>query len=168
MIREAPRVGVRSGPGYFFMAGLLLCAGCTIERGSEDSTEETLPGPVEPVDSLRVVLQVPPQVGSGTDVPIQLRIENVGARTLDLSLQGRDIVFDVLVSDSRGEIVWRRLEGETTQSILQVVPLAVGEVLTLRATWPQRAGPGEYSVSAVIPTDAFPLRPQPVRLRIVE
>lgn len=70
------------------------------------------------------------------------------------------------MTDSRGEIVWRRLEGQSTQSILQLVSLEVGEALTLRASWPQRVSPGNYFVSAVIPTDASPLRSERVRLRV--
>jgi hypothetical protein len=122
-------------------------------------------------DSMRVEIVVPPRVAAGVPVPIAIRIGNTTARPIELHLQGRTVVFDLIVS--RGDIVvWRRLEGESVTAILQLRMLAPGEVLELKDTWLQKdgtgrpVGPGEYSVTGVVPTDAAPLRAGPVTLII--
>jgi Intracellular proteinase inhibitor len=122
-------------------------------------------------DSMRVELVVPPKVAAGAPVPIAIRISNTTARPIELHLQGRTVVFDLIVS-RRDAVVWRRLEGEAVTAILQLRMLAPGEVLELKDTWHQTdgagrpVGPGEYSVSGMVPTDAAPLRVGPVRLTI--
>jgi hypothetical protein len=122
-------------------------------------------------DSMRVEIVVPPKVAAGVPVPIAIRIGNTTDRPIELHLQGRTIVFDLIVS--RGDaVVWRRLEGESVTAILQLRLLAPGEVLELKDNWQQHDGrgrpikPGEYSVTGVVPTDAAPLRAGPVTLTI--
>jgi hypothetical protein len=122
-------------------------------------------------DSMQVEIVVPPKVAAGAPVPITIRIGNTTARPIELHLQGRTVVFDLIVS--RGDaVVWRRLEGESVTAILQLRMLAPGEVLELKDTWQQKdgtgrpVGPGEYSVTGVVPTDAAPIRAGPVTLRI--
>jgi hypothetical protein len=122
-------------------------------------------------DSMRVEIVVPPKIAPGAPVPITIRIGNTTARPIELHLQGRTVVFDLVVS--RGDaVVWRRLEGESVTAILQLRMLAPGEVLELKDTWHQRdgtgraVGPGEYSVTGVVATDAAPLRAGPVTLTI--
>ena len=120
---------------------------------------------------MRVEIVVPPRVAAGESVPIAIRITNAGDRPIELHLQGRTVVFDLIVS--RGDaVVWRRLEGESVTAILQLRTLAAGEVLELKDTWQQQdgrgrpVGPGEYGVSGEVPTDGAPLRAGPVRLTI--
>jgi hypothetical protein len=122
-------------------------------------------------DSMRVEIVVPPKVAVGVPVPIAIRIGNTAARPIELHLQGRTVVFDLTVS--RGDaLVWRRLEGEAVTAILQLRVLAPGEVLELKDTWQQTdgtgrpVGPGTYSVTGMVPTDAAPLRAGPVTLTI--
>jgi hypothetical protein len=122
-------------------------------------------------DSMRVDLVVPPNVAAGVPVPIAIRIGNTTTRPIELHLQGRTVVFDLIVS--RGDaVVWRRLEGESVTAILQLRMLAPGEVLELKDTWQQvdragrRVGPGEYAVSGEIPTDGAPLQAGPAPLTI--
>jgi hypothetical protein len=104
-------------------------------------------------------------------VPIVIRIANTGSRAIELHLQGRTTVFDLIVS-RQGTVVWRRLEGEAVAAILQLRILEPGEVLEFQDTWPQvdRAGrrvePGKYHVSGEIPTDGEPLRAGPLTLLI--
>lgn len=124
-------------------------------------------------DSLRFALLAPPEVRIGVPVPITLRLTNTGARPVELHLQGRDIVFDVVVTREDGAPVWRRLEHAVVPGILQVKVLAPGESLELRAQWRQQtsqgdaAGPGTYTLQGVLPTDdPQPLRTPPVRVRI--
>jgi hypothetical protein len=120
---------------------------------------------------MRVEIVAPPKVAAGAPVPIGIRIANTGGRAIELHLQGRTTVFDLVVS--RGDtVVWRRLEGESAPAILQLRTLGPGEVLELRDSWPQvdgagrRVGPGEYSVSGEVPTDGAPLRAGPIALVI--
>jgi hypothetical protein len=122
-------------------------------------------------DSMRVEIVVPPRVAAGEPVPIAIRITNAADRPIELHLQGRTVVFDLIVS--RGDaVVWRRLEGESVTAILQLRLLAPGEVLELKDAWQQvdragrRVGPGEYSVSGEIPTDGAPFRAGPAPLTI--
>lgn len=123
--------------------------------------------------SLRLSIDVPAEVHVGEPVPITLRLENVGARPLDLYLRGRTIAFDVLVTRDDGRAAWRRLTGEIVPAIVQHVPLKGGEVLELRTEWDQRGndgkpvGPGLYSAQGFLPTDALdPLATDPVQLHI--
>jgi hypothetical protein len=122
-------------------------------------------------DSMRVEIVVPPEVAAGEPVPIAIRIANPTDRPIEVHLQGRTVVFDLIVS--RGDaVVWRRLEGESVTAILQIRMLGPDEVLELKDVWRQvdragrRVGPGEYSVRGEIPTDGAPLRAGPVPLTI--
>ena len=114
---------------------------------------------------MRVEIVVPPRVAVGAPVPITLRIANTAERPIELHLQGRTIVFDLTVRRGAA-VVWRRLEGQSVPAILQIRMLAPGEVLELKETWDQQVGPGEYSVTGMVPTDAAPLRAGPVTLTI--
>jgi len=92
-------------------------------------------------------------------VPITVRAENIGAAAVDLYLRGRTVAFDVTVERSGGEVVWRRLDGEIVEAVLQLRTLAPGGSLTLRAQWNQRmanetpAPPGDYRLRGVLLTD---------------
>ena len=123
-------------------------------------------------ESLRLELAVPNRARVGEPVPIALRVINVGERPIDLYLQGRTIVFDIVVEGAAGDVVWRRLAGQTTQAILRLEVLAPGDTLELRDTWNQRTnrgvvvGPGTYTLRGLLPTDARPLETPPASLRI--
>lgn len=123
------------------------------------------------LDSMRVEIVVPRRVAAGAPVPMAIRIANTTRRPLELHLQGRSAIFDLTVR--RGDtVVWRRLEGEAVQAILQLRTLAPGEALVLEETWHQkddagkRVGPGEYTVSGTVPTDGAPIEAGPARLTI--
>jgi hypothetical protein len=114
---------------------------------------------------------VPPRVAAGAPVPIAIQIRNTADRPVELHLQGRTVVFDLIVSQ-HDTVVWRRLEGESVPAILQLRTLAPGEVLELKDAWEQedrdgrRVGPGEYSVRGEVPTDGAPILMGPVLLTI--
>lgn len=120
---------------------------------------------------MRVELVVPRKVEAGTPVPMAVRIGNTSKRQLELHFQGRSITFDLAVR-RHDSVVWRRLEGTAAPAILQIRMLAPGEVLELKDVWRQKdngggdVGPGEYSVTATIPTDAAPIRAGPVPLTV--
>ena len=109
--------------------------------------------------SLRISIDVLAEVRVGETVPMTLRLQNIGDRSLDLYLRGRTIAFDVVVTRNDGSVVWRRLEGEIIPAIIQHVLLGAGEVLALETEWDQRATagtpvePGLYYVQATLPTD---------------
>lgn len=106
-----------------------------------------------------VTLEVPQNVAVGAPVPISIRVKNETAAPLDLYLRGREVTFDIAIADSTGDGVWRRLEGEVTQAVLQLKTLAPGEVMELSHTWDQKSQrglqvpPGRYRVRANILTD---------------
>jgi hypothetical protein len=123
---------------------------------------------------MRLDLEVPPEVPAGQPVPIVLRLTNTANGRRELALQGRPIAYDVIVTQRDGAVVWRRLEGEVIQTILQLRTLAPGESLEFRHSWNQRSNsgepvaPGEYLVTGVLPTDPpAELRTQPVLVRIL-
>lgn len=119
-------------------------------------------------DTLQLSLVVPSDVASGAPVDVILSITNVTDRAVDLHLSGRDVTFDIVVKDAAGRTLWRRLDGVVTQSILQLKTLAAGESFELRDAWAHRypPPPGQYTITAEVPTDAEPLRFGPVPLRI--
>lgn len=110
---------------------------------------------------------------SGEPVPITLRVVNTDTGPLELSLLGRTPVFAITVTRLRGDVVWRRLEGQTMPMILQLRTLAPGEELVLRDDWDQRTKrgelvePGDYVVEGALLTDSQPLRTPAASLRIV-
>ena len=120
-----------------------------------------------------VSLDVPDTAKAGSPVPIRIRVKNESAAPLDLYLRGRDVTFDITVADSTGDPVWRKLEGEVTQAILQLKTLAPGEVMELSHTWDQKSQrgspvpPGSYTVRGSVLTDGrTTLEPPPAVLRI--
>lgn len=128
--------------------------------------------PATASDSLRLRLDVPDEVRVGESVPIALSVENVAERPIDLHLTGRTIAFDLVVVDTDGAVVWRRLEGAVIPAILQLRTLAPGEVLELDDTWNQRSNvgeavePGTYTVQGEVLTDEDPLVTPAEKLRI--
>jgi hypothetical protein len=157
----------------------LVVAGCAPERlGGKPATEaDRNPEPSmvpdsAPAGSLRFEIDLPPRVAVGEPVPITLRATNAGDDSIDLYLRGREIAFDITVASETGEIVWRRLEGQTVPAILQIRTLEPGESLELNEVWNQEtnagtpAKPGLYAVKGTFPgesrrpatTPAAPLR----------
>jgi len=123
-------------------------------------------------DSMTVELSAPPTVRTGEPVPLTIRVTNRGAAPATLYLRGRPIAFDLIVTDARGKVVWRRLQGAITSMVLQVRVLEPGDTLTLEDTWQQRTNAGSpvpagvYHLKGQLLTDAKPLETAPVSLRI--
>jgi hypothetical protein len=123
-------------------------------------------------DSLRLSLGVPAHSAAGTPVPFTLTIENVSGRPLDLYLRGRTIAFDIVVLDSAGIAIWRRLEGEIIPAVLRLEILAPGQLLDLSDEWDQRddagrpVSAGRYTAYGEVLTEGPPLRTPTVTLRI--
>jgi hypothetical protein len=124
-------------------------------------------------DSLRLETVAPARVAPGELVPITLRLTNTTSKPITLYLRGRTIAFDLTVTRASGEVVWRRLEGETMPAILQVKELAPGEVLELKDAWDQStnlgkpAGLEDYTVQGAVLTDQRePIRTPAVSISI--
>lgn len=141
-----------------------LLAGCS-ERGDSAAVDtfatqvEARAGVPFAQEGAVVTLDVPGSVATGAVVPIRIRVRNSTSAPLDLYLRGRDITFDITVTDSAGDAVWRRLEGEVVQAILQLRTLAPGEALELTHDWDQRSQrgsqvpAGRYTIRGAVLTD---------------
>lgn len=114
-------------------------------------------------ESLQVILSAPPRVPLGAPVLFRLVLANQTDRRLTLYLSGRSVTFDITVTGPEGSVVWRRLEGQTIQGILQVRELGPREHLVLEDEWDQTASdgkpvpPGTYMAKGAILTDGAPL-----------
>lgn len=152
--------------------GALPIAACRPDApraSSQPDTAMTQPpsGPASAAtsDSLAFSIHVPASVRTGEPVPIALRVRNRTDGPVQLHLLGRTIAFDIVVTREDGTPVWRRLEGQAVQSILQLRTLAPGETLELSDRWDQRGRggaavpPGLYRVHGELPTD----EPEPLR-----
>ena len=129
----------------------------------------------EAADSLRFTIVAPAEVRSGQPVPVTLRLTNGTDHPLPAYFLGRAITFDIVIAKEDGTVVWRRLEGATVESILQVRTLRPHESLEFRETWKQtgndgrRVEPATYRVWGILPgQDPEPRRTATVSLRIVE
>lgn len=117
-------------------------------------------------------LSGPDSVRAGHRVRFTLTLSNDASGPIDFYLRGREIAFDVVVTSSDGQVVWRRLQGEIIAAIVQVRSLAAGETLALHAQWDQRSNegthvaPSDYSVRAFLLTESDPLESPPISLRI--
>jgi hypothetical protein len=99
-----------------------------------------------------VTIKAPETVSAGAAISIIMCIENTSTEPLELYLHGREPTYDFIVTSGDGDIVWRRLEGQTVQAILRVEVLAPGQALELGDRWNQRdnsgkrVAPGSYVV----------------------
>ena len=124
-------------------------------------------------DTLRLTLGPAREIRSGAAVTFTLRAENTAGRALDLYLTGREPTIDVELLDASGRSLWRRLEDEVVPAILQLVPLAAGDSLVVRATWPGRLRdgrapePGDYTARARLLTEGGSIESPTVAVRVV-
>lgn len=144
---------------------LILPLACTLEqRGAPepDATTEVVVGNPKQDDSVEVIISMPSFAAVGDEVPINLIVRNATNRRLELHLNGRQTNFDIVIMRPDSTLVWQRL-GNSVQQILQLRPLPPGESFVLQERW--RADvPGDYLVTAEIPTDTVPLRADPAKL----
>ena len=151
-------------PAVFSFLGVALLFGCS--GGGDSEPVDTFATRVEAragvpfaQEGAVVTLEMPETVNVGTPVPIRIRVRNESSSPLDLYLRGREPTFDIAIADSSGDAVWRRLEGEVTQAVLQLKTLAPGEVMELSHTWDQKSQRGQqvplgrYVVKGSLVTD---------------
>jgi hypothetical protein len=124
-------------------------------------------------DSVSLEIAAPSLVRSGRVIPIALRLRNRTAQPLTLQLMGRTMTFDVVVRDQSGREVFRLLKDRATAAILRLERLNASEVREMLYRWDQHTDdgrqtrPGEYTIEALLPTDAEPIRSSAVPLRIL-
>ena len=122
--------------------------------------------------SLAVTLEAPDSANAGEIIPFAVVLANESGSPLDAHLQGREIIFDVTVSDKRGNPVWHRLANAVTQAILRLDTFAPGEVRRLYCDWDQRTSEGDsvargsYLVHASVPTESGSLESEPKELKL--
>jgi hypothetical protein len=143
-----------------------MCTACSIEeRGAPGTDPDTELELGTENDSLEIKLTAPTTARVGDTVPITIEVRNVTMRTLELSLAGREIAFDIVVS-RENEIVWQRLAGQTVPAILQLKTLRSGESFELKDVWRVTTAPGQYRIVGKILTDAAPLLTDSVTIAI--
>jgi len=123
-------------------------------------------------DTLRLHASAPPRATVGRPLVVDLRVENVAGRALDLYLRGREPAVDLIVRDGGGRLVRRTLDHASIPAILRLETLAPGASLTLRVTWDGLIGgvaaaPGVYTLTAELLTETGRLRFPPVRVERV-
>jgi hypothetical protein len=118
-------------------------------------------------DAVDVSLEAPRHARASDRVPITLTIRNGRARFIGLATVGHEITFDILVTRD-GELVWRRLEGQTVALALQIRMMRPGEMIELRDVWHATVDAGRYEVTGIMLTDADPLETAPVSVEIVD
>jgi hypothetical protein len=118
-------------------------------------------------------LSAPARVRRGEPVPVAVRVSNTGTHPLELYLRGRSPTLDLVVRDTRGGIVWRRLQGEVIPAIVHVLVLQPGASFELRAGWDQTtaagtpAPPGVYRLRGELLIDhRDPLETNPVSVEV--
>ena len=88
-----------------------------------------------------------------------VRLVNDHDEPVDLYLCGREITFDVIVSRTKGPVVWQRLSGQVIQAILRLETLGPLEAIELEDRWDlhdnggRHVGYGSYEMKAVVLTD---------------
>ena len=123
--------------------------------------------------SLTVSLLAPDAVPSGNDLSFEVVLRNETDDTVVAHLHGREIVWDVVVTDSAGEVLWQRLSGAIIPAILRLDTFAPGESRRFHTTWDRRdpegrrVGPGTYFAKARVPSDAGDLLSPEVVIRIL-
>ena len=106
------------------------------------------------MSDIAVTLEAPESARAGDRIPYAVIIGNESDNPQDVHLQGRDIVFDVVLAREDGEPVWRRLEGEAAQAILRLDTFAAGERRRLEGYIESgRIAPGRYTPQALVPTE---------------
>lgn len=118
-------------------------------------------------------LSAPARVGPGEPVPVAVRVSNTNTDPLELYLRGRRPTLDIVVRDSAGGIVWRRLHGEVIPAIVHVMVLQPGASFELRGEWDQATvagtpvSPGVYQVRGELLIDRVdPLETSPVSVEV--
>jgi len=82
--------------------------------------------------------------------------------------RGPEPVFDVIVEDSGGHVVWQRLGKAAVPAILQLRVLQPDETLEWHARW-RTATAGGYAIVGVLPTaEREPMRTRRLHVTVID
>jgi hypothetical protein len=149
----------------YWMALMLLLAmtldGCSNQSDKSGRPEEPL------------TLEAPDEVEAGRTVNLKLIWRNLTDKPVELTLGGRP-AYDFVVTTNEGKQVWRWLEGEMVQQILEIKTVDPGQKLEFTLEWQpvDQAGaalpPGRYLVQGILnlePPAVIKTKPKPLTIR---
>jgi hypothetical protein len=164
---------MRSALTCFVLAAVMAACDSDHRSGAAGRTGDSeMPMTATP-DSVTAMLDGPQSARLGVPVTFVLRVRNEAAQTTTLYLRGREIAFDVVLTDTNGREIWSRLHDQVVQAIVRVEQVDPGQSIELRHTWNQHdnlgrpARPGEYNVQGLVLTDGAPIRTPARRMRIL-
>ncbi len=152
---------------YWFCLMLLLAItiigfdGCSQQSGKSSRPEDPLS------------LEAPDEVEAGQTVNLKLIWRNLTNQPVELTLGGRP-AYDFVVSTPEGKEIWRWLEGQAVQDILEIKTVDPGQKLEFTLEWQpvDQAGaalpPGKYLALGILNLDppAAALKTKPKLLTI--
>jgi Intracellular proteinase inhibitor len=135
--------------------------GCSHQAGNPNRPEDPLS------------LEAPNEVEVGQTVNLKLIWRNLTNQPVELTLGGRP-PYDFVVTTSEGKEVWRWLEGQTVQEILEIKTVGPGQKLEFTLEWQpvDQAGaalaPGNYLAQGILnldPPATLKTKPKPLTVR---
>src|SRR5262245_44699283 len=109
--------------------------------------------PGQPEDPLSV--EAPDEVEAGQTITLKLIWRNLTDHPVELTLGGRP-AYDFVVTSSEGKEIWRWLEGQAVQEILEIRKVDPGQKLEFMLEWQpvDQTGaalpPGSYLVQGIL------------------
>jgi intracellular proteinase inhibitor BsuPI len=158
---------MRSKMMAMYWIGLMLLFSMTLLDGCSQGAGN----PGRPEDPLS--LEVPDEVEAGQKVNLKLIWRNLTDQPVTLTLGGRP-AYDFVVTADDGKEIWRWLEGQAVQEILELKTVDPGQKLEFILEWQQvdQAGtplpPGNYRVQGILnldPPDVLKTKPKPLIIR---
>jgi Intracellular proteinase inhibitor len=152
-----------------YWIGLMLLLSMTL-LGSDGRSHQA-GKPSRPEDPLS--LEAPDEVEEGKSVNLKLIWRNLTDKAVELTLGGRP-AYDFVVTTNEGKKIWRWLEGQTVQDILEIKTVEPGQKLEFMLEWRpvDQAGaalaPGRYLVQGILnlePPAVIKTKPKPLIIR---
>jgi hypothetical protein len=149
-----------------YWMGLMLLLAMTLDGCSNQSDKSGRPE--EPL-----TLEAPDEVEAGQTVNLKLIWRNLTDKSVELTLGGRP-AYDFVLTTNEGKQIWRWLEGEMVQQILEIKTVDPGQKLEFTLEWQpvDQAGaalpPGRYLVQGILnlePPAVIKTKPKPLTIR---
>jgi hypothetical protein len=118
-------------------------------------------------------LEAPDEVEAGQTVNLKLIWRNLTGKPVDLTLGGRP-AYDFVLTTDKGKQIWRWLEGQTVQDILEIKKVDPGQKLEFTLEWRpvNQSGaalaPGNYLIHGILNLEApaaLKTDPKPLTIR---
>lgn len=149
-----------------YWMGLMLLLAMALDGCSNQSDKSGRPE--EPL-----TLEAPDEVEEGQTVNLKLIWRNLTDKAVELTLGGRP-AHDFVLTTNEGKQIWRWLEGEMVQQILEIKTVDPGQKLEFTLEWQpvDQAGaalpPGRYLVQGILnlePPAVIKTKPKPLIIR---